>query len=261
LATSRLDWEMARSPSASVIEGELRASLEARGYVGFHIPRYAFLLEVVDPYLAGPEPKVVLDVGLSVFTNILRKRYVHRVDTLDLIGADSPPRGFTPRASETERHYVFDLNELERGTTPAEIESYDVVFFCEVLEHLHISPRHVFPFLEKVLKPGGILVVQTPNAVTISNRVKLLAGRNPFGLIGEDPSNPSHFREYTLNELRSFGAEVGLRVSSATHHAYFDVRYRHGIPPNSLEALLWRVVHRLAPPSWRPGMTVVFERT
>lgn len=252
---------MAGSPVASEIEAELRASLEASGYVGFHIPRYALLLEVVDPYLAGRKPKVVLDVGLSVFTNILRKRYVHRVDTLDLIPADSPPRGFAPRTSGTERHYVFDLNELERGTTPPEIESYDVVFFCEVLEHLHISPRYVFPFLENILKPGGFLVIQTPNAVTIGNRLKLLAGRNPFGLIGEDPSNPLHFREYTLNELRSFGAEAGLRVSSATYHAYFDVRYRQGTPPSSLEALLWRVVHRLAPPSWRPGMTVVFERT
>ena len=120
----------------------------------------------------------MLDVGLSVFTNVLRSRYRHQVDTLDLLPADGGPRGFSSQDGQPGRHYVFDLNQLERGATLSDAERYDAVLFCEVLEHLHISPRYVFPFLRDLLKPSGILVIQTPNAVTVGNRVKLVAGRN-----------------------------------------------------------------------------------
>ena len=36
---------MAGTRFAKEIERELRASLDNKGYVGFHIPRYAFLLK------------------------------------------------------------------------------------------------------------------------------------------------------------------------------------------------------------------------
>ena len=44
---------------------------------------------------------------------------------------------------------------------------YDAIVFAEVLEHLHTSPTLVLQVLTSLLKPGRLLVVQTPNAVAL----------------------------------------------------------------------------------------------
>jgi hypothetical protein len=253
---------MAAKRSRSDTARDLRDRLgDSGGYTAFHLPRYAYLLEILDRELSGREPRVVLDVGLSAFVIVLRERYSQRVDTLDLIPAEGGPRGYQQEGAQSGEHFVFDLNQLEGGhVKPPNMPRYDVVLFCEVLEHLRLSPRYVFRFLESLLKPTGVLVVQTPNAAAIGKRVKLMAGRNPYGLIGEDPRNPLHFREYTLEELRMFGAEVGLAITSSSFAGYFDVRYRHGGGRSPLVSGLTRIANRLAPPRWRPGMTVVFRR-
>ena len=233
-----------------------------RGYVAYHAPRYAYLLRVLEPHLGGEEPRTVLDVGTSVLTNILRDRFAHRIDTLDLVTEAERQRGYEPHAEGEARHYVFDLNHLEQGATgPADLGRYDAVIFCEVLEHLRISPRYVFRFLRAHLEPRGLLVLQTPNAAAISKRVKLALGRNPYGLIGEDPRNPGHYREYTLCELRVFAGEVGLREVSAEYASYFDARHAgHGGREHSMvDGRLQNAAYRLLPPTWRLGITAVFS--
>jgi len=251
---------MTRGRSQSDLVRELRSQLgNPGGYTGFHLPRYAYLLEIVEPLLAVREPRVVLDVGLSAFATVLRERYRQRVDTLDLVQAEAGLRGFKPESPEAGEHFVFDLNDLEGGGDPPDMPKYDVVLLCEVLEHLRISATYVFRFLANLLKPCGALVVQTPNAAAIGKRVKLMVGQNPYGLIGEDPRNPLHFREYTLRELQRFGVEAGLAIISSRYADYFDVRYRHGGGRGGLESRLWKTANQLAPPSWRPGMTVVFR--
>ena len=243
------------------VAGSLRAQFgEDDVYLCYHAPRYAFLLDLLDPHLAIDEPRAILDVGTSVLTNLLRERYGHPTDTLDLVPAEARMRGFSPPSPGEGTSYVFDLNELQCREGPPDLGRYDIVLFCEVLEHLHISPGYVFPFLRRLLQPTGLLVVQTPNAASISKRVKLVLGRNPYGLIGDDPLNPGHFREYTLTEVRRFGTEADLEVVSARYASYFDVRYREPRPDSRspFAGRMLNALYGIVPPSWRLGITVVF---
>src|SRR5438105_3728935 len=96
--------------------------------------------------------------------------------------------------------HVWGCSIAQRQGLWADLSGYDIVVCAEVIEHLPISPMHVLRLLEAALRPGGWLVLQTPNAARIGNRVRLLAGCNPFEPLREDSVSPGHFREYTVAE-------------------------------------------------------------
>lgn len=94
-----------------------------------------------------------------------------------------------------------------------------MVVFAEVIEHLYASPRLVLRFLHHLLSGAGVLLIQTPNAASLTKRVKLLAGSNPYEKIREDATNPGHFREYTASELREYASSEGFEVIHCKHYA------------------------------------------
>jgi len=61
---------------------------------------------------------------------------------------------------------------------------FDVVLFMSVIEHLYF-PRHAVDEIARVLKPGGLLFLETPNAVAMGRRLDALLGRNPFRWFNE----------------------------------------------------------------------------
>ena len=72
-----------------------------------------------------------------------------------------------------------------------------------MIEHL-LDPGPLFEFIERSLKPSGILILSTPNQVHLINRVKCLFGLNTW----EDfsywlSSGPfyGHVRELTPHEI------------------------------------------------------------
>src|SRR6185437_7400398 len=46
---------------------------------------------------------------------------------------------------------------------------FDLILFCETLEHLIVNPLAVFGRLKRILKPGGHLLITLPNAVRLAN--------------------------------------------------------------------------------------------
>jgi SAM-dependent methyltransferase len=204
-----------------------------------HAPRYEVLLAKVREL--APEQPRILDVGQAYESEELRALPGAIVDTLGFGDDRFPPR-------DGERHVPFDLNSAEKRDLWPELDGYDVVVCAEVIEHLPVSPLHVLRFLCSALRPGGWLVLQTPNAARIGNRVRLLAGRNPFEQLREDSLDPGHFREYTVDELLALGREAGFEVGGWLTANYFDT----GSPPN--RAL--RVAEPLVPRRLRGGITL-----
>jgi SAM-dependent methyltransferase len=175
-----------------------------RGYEAFHRPRFDFLLGVLESHLPKSNARV-LDIGRSPLTSLLAEKLAVRVDCLGLEPDGSLPEG--------GRQYCFDLNDTQhRERWRLALGPYDVVVFAEVIEHLHTAPELVLAYLHELLVPGGLLLVQTPNAVSLRKRVKLAMGLNPFERIRVDISNPGHFREYTAGELREILVSAGFQV-------------------------------------------------
>lgn len=139
----------------------------------------------------------VLDVGLSDFTRRLRDHY-----------ADVWTLGFS---GPTEKHVTFDLNDTPREEIPTE-QRFDLICFNEVVEHLHTAPETVVAALGKLLRPGGHMILQTPNGAALNKRLLLLIGRNPFERIRVDWTNPGHLRELTKAELAGVMTACGFEI-------------------------------------------------
>ena len=206
---------------------------ESVAYARMHAPRYEILLGAVEAAMAGSTgaPVGLLDVGPSFQTEAIRELHpAVRVDSLGFADARFPP----PR--DGERHIDFDLDDADDRTTwPTTGDPYDVIVCAEVVEHLHTSPAHVFRLFASLLRSGGTLVLQTPNAAALSRRFWLLAGRNPYEPIREDKRQAGHFREYTAAELRTLLDASGFDVTETRLANYFltgsrknRVLVRHG---------------------------------
>jgi SAM-dependent methyltransferase len=207
-------------------------------YLSVHEPRYRVLVEKVRE-LAPPGARI-LDVGASYEAALLRSLPAV-VDSLGL-----RDERFLP--AEGERHIELDLRDAERPERWPELGGYDVVVCAEVIEHLPISPVHVLRLLRTALRPGGWLVLQTPNAARLGNRARLLAGRNPFDLLRADSAMPGHIREYTVAELLAMLREAGFEIGGWLTADYFATGSRANAVVRRLSPVL--------PSSLRAGTTV-----
>jgi 2-polyprenyl-3-methyl-5-hydroxy-6-metoxy-1,4-benzoquinol methylase len=101
------------------------------------------------------------------------------------------------------------------------VEPYDMVVMTEVIEHVHTAARVVLEYIASLLRRGGTLILQTPNAVSLYVRAGTLLGRNPHHMIREEPTNPGHFCEFTVAELRTAVEAAGFEAGEVRLANYF----------------------------------------
>ena len=66
-----------------------------------------------------------------------------------------------------------DIVDLNRNRLPYQNETFDVVTATEVIEHLE-NPRKFLRDINRVLRPGGICVLSTPNVLNLNSRLRYL---------------------------------------------------------------------------------------
>jgi trans-aconitate methyltransferase len=225
------------------------------GYLAFHAPRYAFLLRLLRELGVGKQTRI-LDIGPSPLTELVQRTFGAAVDTL----------GFgSERRDASGSHFEFDLNRTQDAASwRRDLPAYDVVVMAEVIEHLHTAPELVLQFVRTLVAPDGVLILQTPNAASLTKRIKLLLGSNPAERLREDVTNPGHYREYTLAELRALAAALCFRVEREVTAYYFDARYAHhesgSARPRPLIGAVKNVAYGLFPKPLREGVTMVWRR-
>ena len=113
---------------------------------------------------------------------------------------------------QTETKLRSTIFNIEAGRFPFDDASFDVVLFCEILEHLTNDPLAAFREIKRVLKPGGVLVVTTPNANRLENVVRMLKGENIYDRYSGHGAYGRHNREYNIVELRELLTYLGFDV-------------------------------------------------
>ncbi|MCX5695997.1 MAG: methyltransferase domain-containing protein [Candidatus Omnitrophica bacterium] len=66
----------------------------------------------------------------------------------------------------------FEASNLERSL-PFPENSFDYILFLEVIEHLY-NPDFVIGQISRLLKPGGALIISTPNILNLGSRIRFL---------------------------------------------------------------------------------------
>jgi 2-polyprenyl-3-methyl-5-hydroxy-6-metoxy-1,4-benzoquinol methylase len=99
-----------------------------------------------------------------------------------------------------ERGLKVRAGTLEQQSYPE--ASFDAVIMSHVIEHLH-EPLRSLRECNRVLKPGGRLVILTPNTGSLGHLYFKRAW------VGLDP--PRHLQLFTLSSLRGLAAKAGFR--------------------------------------------------
>ena len=100
-----------------------------------------------------------------------------------------------------------DLNER----FPFEDAAFDYVVLCEAIEHLE-SPWHVARETARILRPGGKVVLSTPNTLSLLSRFLFFA-KGVFLYFSEfEFGKPAHINPLTLNELELVLEETGFEI-------------------------------------------------
>ncbi|MBI3607791.1 MAG: class I SAM-dependent methyltransferase [Nitrospirae bacterium] len=121
-------------------------------------------------------------------------------DLCQVVGIDLDPR------AGSRFHSEFYLDSI--SNMPFEDESFDLILCENVMEHLD-EPTTAFREMARVLKPGGTILMQTPNlysykalaAYVTSFRFHLWAGRMRYGRGREADMYPTRYRCNTAARL------------------------------------------------------------
>jgi len=189
------------------------ARAEADGYLADAFERFRTTMALLPPLADGAK---VLELGSNPYflTRILRGRGLE-VTCANWFG---PTSGFGERGEQvvtesgTVHAYGFDHFNIEQDRFPYEDGSFDLVLFCEILEHLPADPIHALCEIGRVLRPGGTVVITTPNASRLENLLRISRGDNVYEQLSGYGAYGRHNREYTVDELERLLADVGFEV-------------------------------------------------
>jgi SAM-dependent methyltransferase len=194
--------------------------------------------------LARHERGQCLEIGANpYFTTLLLDEYTDLTLTLTNYYSETTSetaaetlRYRNANGEAVEKVFTSHLVNVEREPFPFEDDAFDVVLFCEVIEHLLMDPLAALREINRVLRPGRRLVVTTPNVNRLQNVMSITAGANIYDPYSGYGPYGRHNREYNRHELTRLlefaGFEVELSFTADAHPstAHLDPRYADVLP-------------------------------
>lgn len=114
-----------------------------------------------------------------------------------------------------EQTVPFEHFNLEEDRFPYDDDVFDLVVFCEIIEHLLNDPLHTLREIHRVLQPGGHVVISTPNVARAGNVVGIVAGENIYDPYSGFGPYGRHNREFNLHELVLLVKFAGFTVEQS----------------------------------------------
>jgi SAM-dependent methyltransferase len=180
-----------------------------------------------------PNRGVCLDIGTSPLTFVLPNFFqeTHSLDFTDVMSARCAEAGVRLYSGGLASH-------AGKVTAPVADNSYDCIVFLEVIEHLHLNPIDVISLLKGKLKPGGTLILSTPNMMCFGSRMKMLCNMKlshfhypPFAENEHPQHGHRHDRVFMPAEMDEYFSSTGWSWYSLGYHGLevSDVSHEKGI--------------------------------
>jgi len=206
----------------------------------------------------------ILDIGCwPGYLSLYYKRESWEVDAIDLNPERIPV--ITEAGIEVIKHNLNDHPGL-----PFPENYFDSILFTEVFEHLNpASFEELFAGIEKCLKPGGRLILTTPNRWALNkNLLQLKTWDEPE----VDEEGHGHWKEYRLDEVLDCFSSSNLsilkketvsfysKLGRSNESGYFPLKdwYKHGNKAVNFAKILIYPLRNL--PAFRDSLLVVAEK-
>lgn len=193
-------------------------------YFRLHRYRYASIIAQLD----APPHTPILEIGTTPgqFTRLLVESG-YRVAGVDL---DPSTR------SALWQQLGVDVRQanLEQEAIPFPDGAFEWVIFSEVIEHLVYSPLPLLRDIRRVLRPGGHLIITTPNELYLKSRLRTLIRlllwqslltpkefRTQMLLEGH-ARYTTHSRTYTMKELCWLLEHAGFTIRQHRYEATWE---------------------------------------
>ena len=206
------------APSTPEYVASWAANAESLGYVDTHLTRLVKTLEITPP--GGAEDRI-LEMGAYLqITPALRSKLGYGC----VRGCYYGPAGkIDHRSAVSTDGEAFDceidLFNAERDPYPYPDGHFSTVLCCELIEHLTEDPMHLMSEINRIVKPGGHLVLTTPNIGSLRGIAAILEGYHPgiftayIRPVADGETEARHNREYTPKEIARLLANSGFTVT------------------------------------------------
>jgi len=179
--------------------------------------RYQRIVDIVSSlktFIKSP-PIRVLDVGGGV--GWLASE-IQKLGNYDVFVNDISEK----QLKEAKKRYKIKtiLGDITEGL-PISRESFDIVIFSEVIEHLFF-PDKALKEIYRILRKDGFLIITTPNISTLQTRLQFLISGNLPEL---DPKG-NHIRFFTKKTLENMLKENGFVVIKKYGSGWFRISPR-----------------------------------
>jgi glycosyltransferase involved in cell wall biosynthesis/SAM-dependent methyltransferase len=185
---------------------------ELKVYVDADFRRFVYTLSLVPEHTG----QTILELGANPYftTTLLKKFRNARLELANFFDNGDPTgrQKVTVHATGEVIEYPYRQFNIEADVFPYQDNSFDVVLFCEIIEHLLSDPVHALAEIRRILKPGGDLIVTTPNVARLDNVRKIIGGENVYDPYSGYGPYGRHNREYTQKDLFDLLTSNGFTV-------------------------------------------------
>lgn len=199
---------------------------DVRDYCNLHGVRFRELFGIVSQ-LCDPGDRVVEISTSPASYGLVEATGVHYV-SVDHPSMYGEFNGIENPELRSHRHVSVDMNYDDpwEKISAFEEEKFDLVIFCEIIEHLLISPYDQVRKLANCLKPGGFLFISTPNFFSHERQRRMRNRKHPLDLIPPGDTfihGAHHVREYTMDDLFKIVSANGLSIHHYSWSKCWDV--------------------------------------
>lgn len=192
---------------------------EAQAYLSTHLTRLGRTVELIPP--GGPDDRI-LEMGAYLqITPALHTRLGYG----EVRGCYYGAQGRTDRrraVSQTGEEFEVDVDhfDAEKHRFPYPDEHFSTVVCGELIEHLFHDPMFLMSEVNRILRPGGHLLLTTPNICSHRALTAILLGYHPgffpaYIKPAEDgeETEARHNREYAPREIADLFRDAGFEVT------------------------------------------------